>query len=360
MKLSLFFEIQNWKPWTDRSEYNAYWNVLELIDAAEDLGFETVWMAEHHMLPEWSHSSAPEVFLGAVSQRTKRIRLGHAVVLLPRSFNHVVRVAERTAALDILCNGRLEVGTGRAVTESELLGFELDPDDSSPMWEEAVHLLPRLWTEETVSHEGRYYNIPPRQVVPKPIQEPHPPLWLAGTNPATFRKAGEHGVGMIGFPVGTAVKDVEDRIGEYREGIKTCKPAGHFVNDRVAILLQCLVDEDASKVLEPGKKFDERILEWSGKNFGVFSNIKPQGYAFYQETQRQAALHPMPTYEERVEGGALIVGDPARAIDSLQQYQEAGADEALCWFRFGGIPHEQAMKSLKLMGEKVLPRFHTG
>ena len=174
MKISLFFEIQVWKPWTDKSEFNAYHNVLKLIDAAEATGFDTLWMAEHHLLPEWSHSSAPEVFLGAVSQPPSRIRLGHAVVLLPKEFNHVIRVAERTAALDILSNGRLEVGTGRAVTEAELLGFNLNPDDSAPMWEEAVRLLPRLWTEELVSPQGKYYTMPPRTVAPKPVQKPHP------------------------------------------------------------------------------------------------------------------------------------------------------------------------------------------
>lgn len=154
MKLSLFFEIQIPKPWTETTEYEAYWNCLELVDMAEQLGFDTVWLAEHHLLPEWSHSSAPEVFLGALSQRTSRIKLGHGVVLLPRDFNHIIRVAERTAALDILSNGRLQVGTGRSVTAMELLGFEIEPDDSTPMWDEALHLLPRLWTEERCRSRG--------------------------------------------------------------------------------------------------------------------------------------------------------------------------------------------------------------
>lgn len=358
MKLSMFFEIQCWKPWTESQEYNAYWDALKLIDEGEKLGFDTVWVAEHHLVPEWSHSSAPEVFLGAVSQRTERIKLGHAVVVLPKAFNHVIRVAERTAALDILSNGRLEVGTGRAVTEAELLGFEIDPDDSGPMWEEAVHLLPRLWTEETVSHQGKYYNIPPRQVVPKPIQKPHPPLWLAGTNPATFKKAGEHGLGMIGFPTSNTVADVKDRIEEYKDALKTCRPAGHFVNDRVVILLPMLVGHDGGKMREQGRLHDERVWTWSGNNFGVFAK-RNEGYSYYADVREQAAENIVPTYEDRVEGGAMVIGDEQKAIDVLEQYREVGADQVLCWFEFGGVPYEQALNSIRIIGEKVLPRFHT-
>ena len=363
MKLSIFFEIQCWKqwmPWKEGFEHKAFWDALKLVDAAEKLGFDTLWMAEHHLLPEYSHSSAPDVFLGAVSQRTSRIKLGHAVVLLPRSFNHVIRVAERTATLDILSNGRLEVGTGRSVTELELQGFEIDPDDSTPMWDEAIRLLPRLWTEEVVSHQGKYYNFPPRTVVPKPVQKPHPPLWLAGTNPATFKKAGEFGVGMIGFPIGTSVEDVAVHVREYREAIKTCKPAGRFINDRVVILLGTLIGNDDKKAIEQYRAHDETLNAWTSKNFGVFTQKKSQAYAYYEQIRKEAAKHPAPTYESRIDGGAILAGDPRRAIDTLERYKALGIDQALLWFECGGVPFEEAMKSIKLVGEKVLPHFHTG
>ena len=358
MKLSIFFEIQIPKPWTETTEYEAYWNCLELVDMAEQLGFDTVWLAEHHLLPEWSHSSAPEVFLGALSQRTSRIKLGHGVVLLPRDFNHIIRVAERTAALDILSNGRLQVGTGRSVTAMELLGFEIEPDDSTPMWDEALHLLPRLWTEETVSFKGKYYNIPEREVVPKPIQKPHPPLWVAGTSPGTYKRAGERGIGMIGFPLSGGYEDVAVRIKEYRDAIKTCKPAGKFVNNQVATLLPCYVHEDDKRAKAEARRHDEWVSEWSGKIFSSVATLHSKEYAYYEDLMKKAESTPRPTYEGRLKDGALIAGDPQQAIDTMERYVETGTDQILCWFRFGGVPHEQAKKSLQLIGEKVLPRFH--
>ncbi len=127
------------------------------------------------------NSPAPEVFLAALARETKKIRLGHAIVLLPHSINHPLRVAERIAVLDILSDGRVEFGGGRAISESELSAFGVDPDDTRPQWEEALRMLPRMWTEETFSWESKTLPVPPRAVVPKPVQKPHPPMWVSAT-----------------------------------------------------------------------------------------------------------------------------------------------------------------------------------
>src|SRR3990172_3066217 len=140
MKFGLIYELQNPKPWTARSEFDTYHNALYQIEVAEQAGFDMIWEVEHHFLSEYSHSSSPECFLAAVSQRTSTIRIGQGVALLPSNFNHPIRVAERAAALDILSNGRFELGTGRSITEQELGGFGIDPADSRPMWEEAVRI----------------------------------------------------------------------------------------------------------------------------------------------------------------------------------------------------------------------------
>src|SRR5437879_5839926 len=146
MKFGLLYEMEM-HPELGCSESDVYWQAIEQVKLAEEVGFDYVWCVEHHFLEGFSHSSAPEIFLTAVAQHTSRIRIGHGVVLLPIPFNHPARVAERTATLDILCKGRLEVGTGRSITMEELGGFGIDPDDSRPMWEEAVRLIPRMETE---------------------------------------------------------------------------------------------------------------------------------------------------------------------------------------------------------------------
>ena len=154
MRFSLLYELTNPKPWHERSESDVWHEAIEQVALADKLGFETVWAVEHHFLEELSVCSAPEVFLSACAMKTERIRLGHGVVLLPSPFNHPVRVAERIAALDIISEGRVEFGTGRASSLIELDGFRVDPEHTRGMWEEAVEMIPRMWETDRFSHEG--------------------------------------------------------------------------------------------------------------------------------------------------------------------------------------------------------------
>ena len=190
MKFGLMYEIQIPEPHYPGLEKERYDQVLAQVDLADEVGFDYFWTVEHHFLTEFSHCPAPEVLYGAVSQRTKRIRIGHAVVLLPHQYNHPVRVAERAAVLDILSNGRVDLGTGRSTTLIEMDGFEVNPEETMAQWEEAISIIPKMWTEDPFSHEGQFFTIPPRSVIPKPVQSPHPPLWVACSQPESFRNAG--------------------------------------------------------------------------------------------------------------------------------------------------------------------------
>ena len=165
MDFGIFYEIQVNSPLKHRErEAEVFHQVLDQVVAAEEAGFNNFWSVEHHFQPGFSHSSAPEVLYGALSQRTSRIRIGHAVVLLPFPYNHPVRVAERIATLDILSKGRVEVGTGRSGTIQELGGFGIPPEETRPRWEEALRLLVNIWTskEGTFSWKGKYFDIPER------------------------------------------------------------------------------------------------------------------------------------------------------------------------------------------------------
>src|SRR5579885_910540 len=180
MKFGSFYELEIPLPWEPGKEQRVFREGLEQVALADRLGFNYVWATEHHFLEEYAHSSAPEVFLAACSQRTKRIRLGHGVTLLPLPYNHPARVAERIATLDLVSEGRVEFGTGESSSEVELGGFCIKRGDKRGMWQESLGAICRMFTEEPfMGHEGKYFTMPPRNVVPKPVQKPHPPLWVA-------------------------------------------------------------------------------------------------------------------------------------------------------------------------------------
>ena len=194
MKFGIFYEHQLPRPWEEDSEYQLLQNALEQCELADKLGFDYVWEVEHHFLEEYSHSSAPEVFLAAVSQRTERIKLGHGIVQTPPPFNHPARIAERIATLDLVSGGRVQFGTGEAGSEAELGGFLIDRDQKRAMWEEGLRVALRCMTEAPFTgHHGDYVTMPPRNVVPKPRQKPHPPVWVACSRRDTIHLAAQKG-----------------------------------------------------------------------------------------------------------------------------------------------------------------------
>ena len=198
MKFGIFYEHQMGRPWEDGSEHQLIHDALEQVELADRLGFSHVWEVEHHFLEEYSHSSAPEVFLAAASQRTKNIRLGHGIVQTPPPFNHPARIAERISTLDLVSNGRVEFGTGEASSEAELGGFGIEPSEKRAMWEEGLRVALRCMTEAPFTgHSGNYVTMPPRNVVPKPMQKPHPPVWVACSRRETIHLAAQKGIGAL-------------------------------------------------------------------------------------------------------------------------------------------------------------------
>ena len=197
MNFGIFYEHQLPRPWTETSEYDLLQQSLTQIELADELGYDYAWEVEHHFLEEYSHSSAPEVFLAAASQRTKRIRLGHGIIQLTTNQPH--RVAEKVATLDLLSGGRVEFGMGEGAGPAELHPFNIRVRDKRDRWEEAVRAIIPMFTRTSWEFHGRYYDFPARNVVPKPFQKPHPPLWVACSNIQTIGQAGEWGMGALGF-----------------------------------------------------------------------------------------------------------------------------------------------------------------
>lgn len=374
MKFDLLYELQMPKPHDARSEWRCYHEALEQIELADRVGFDTVWEVEHHFLTEFAHSSAPEVFLAAVSQRTKNIRLGHGVTLLPPKFNHPIRVAERVAALDLLSNGRVEFGTGRS-SQFEQAGFEIDTNESRDMWQESLEIIPRMWTETPFEYDGRFVKIPPRDVIPKPLQQPHPPIWAAATSPATWELAGRNGIGILGLTLFVSVKQLEDRVRAYRAALRDAKPVGKFVNDKVGAFTIVHVAETKEAAIANGAA-DAAInyLLYAFRVLGGFAD--PSGRGMQREyadleikstPYRDLIAKEYPliakmqrgecTFEELDAEDMVIVGDPDHVIRKVERYRAAGLDHLLCLMQADRIPHAQVLRSIELFAEHVMPRF---
>jgi alkanesulfonate monooxygenase SsuD/methylene tetrahydromethanopterin reductase-like flavin-dependent oxidoreductase (luciferase family) len=374
MKFDLLYELQMPKPHDERSEYRCYHEALEQIELADKLGYDTVWEVEHHFLTEFAHSSAPEVFLAAVSQRTKNIRIGHGVTLLPFKFNHPIRVAERVAALDIVSNGRVEFGTGRS-SQFEQAGFEIDTAESRDMWQESLEIIPRMWTESPFEYAGKYVNIPPRDIIPKPLQKPHPPMWAAATSPATWELAGRNGIGILGLTIFVNVKQLEERVRAYRAALKEAKPVGKFINDKVGAFTIVHVAETREEAIANGAA-DAAInyLLYAFRVLGGFADPSGKGMQReYADLEIQstpyrdliAKEYPLIakmqkgecTFEELDAEDMVIVGDVDHVIRKVERYKAAGLDHLLSLMQADRIPHPAVMKSIDLFAKHVMPRF---
>ena len=217
------------------SEYELYQNALSQLELADALGYDYAWEVEHHFLEEYSHSSAPEVFLSAASQRTKRIRLGHGIFQL--TTNHPAKVAEKVAALDLISNGRVELGMGESASITELTPFNVRFDEKRAIFEDAVRCLVPMFGDGGVEYHGQYFDFPLRNVLPKPRQKPHPPLWTACSQLPTIAYAGEKGIGALGFQFVSA-DAAHAWVHAYYNGMtrRLAKLADYPVNPNIALV----------------------------------------------------------------------------------------------------------------------------
>jgi alkanesulfonate monooxygenase SsuD/methylene tetrahydromethanopterin reductase-like flavin-dependent oxidoreductase (luciferase family) len=214
MKFSIFFEMQIADP-TAAKEAQTFHDCVEQSVLADELGYHCVWEVEHHGLYEYSHSSAPEVFLAFVAARTRRIRLGHGVTLLPFRYNHPIRIAERIATLDILSGGRVNWGSGKSSSLVEQVAFESEIPKLHEQWLEAVEMIPRMWSSDVFEHKGKFFQVAPTQIVPKPVQKPHPPIIVGGGFPQGAKRALAYGNGWM--PIGGRNLDALAVVSRFRQ-----------------------------------------------------------------------------------------------------------------------------------------------
>jgi alkanesulfonate monooxygenase SsuD/methylene tetrahydromethanopterin reductase-like flavin-dependent oxidoreductase (luciferase family) len=373
MRFGIFYELQLPRPWRLEDEHVLFKNVLEQIELADRLGFDFVWEVEHHFLEEYSHSSAPEVFLGAASQRTSNIRLGHGIVQLPVAYNHPARVAERIATLDLVSDGRVEFGTGESSSEAELGGFGVDRAQKRSQWREALDAVTRMMIEEPFSgYEGEWVRMPPRNVVPKPLQRPHPPLWVACSRRETIHLAATLGIGALSFSFVEA-DEARAWVDDYYATIESdsCVPAGAALNANVACVLPLMCHEDELTAIDRGLD-GCHFFGYSLAHYYAFGAHRPGvtdvWAEFLENRDRFGFSRPVAAQTGQRLGAQLMeeglgslrgaIGTPKQVQDLVRSYESAGVDQLIFVSQAGPNKHEDVCESLELFASKVMPEFH--
>ena len=354
MKFGLFYEQQLPRPWGRLDEHRLFKNVLSQIELADRLGYDHVWMAEHHFLEEYSHSSAPEVVLAAASQRTSQIRLGHGIMHLTTA--HPARVAERAATLDLVSDGRLELGIGEGSTTTELHPFGVRFREKRQVWEDAVRCLVPMLTEPSVEHHGPYVDFPARNVVPKPLQTPHPPLWVACSQLETIRSAGGWGMGVLGFQFLTPAAAQAWVCAYYNEYLlHPNRLAAYQTNPNIGVcsyFMCCPTDEEAWEKAD-GASFFEFALGFYGKQ-GPFG---PGEVNFWDEFCAWKKTDKGEARTEWIRQHALV-GSPATIRGRLEELEAMHVDQVILLAQTGKTEHDDICASLELFAAELLDEFH--
>jgi len=353
MRFGIFYEHQFPRPWDEGGELALFQQALDQVELADSLGIDHVWEVEHHFLEEYSHSSAPEVFLAAASQRTKQIRLGHGIVLMPPGYNHPARTAERIATLDLVSNGRVEFGTGESASRAELEGFGITPDQRRAMWRETVEQTANMLAMDPYpGFEGEYFSMPQRNLVPKPVQKPHPPLWVACSNRDTIHLAAQLGIGALTFAF-VDPSEAGHWVQDYYETFKReCVPIGHAVNPNIAMVtsFSCHADaEEAARRGLDGFRFFQFALGHH-YSFGMHRPGRTDIWERYETVRDRLGT-------EFLGGGTGGIGTPAQLRDHLSTFAEAGVDQAVFIQQGGKNRHEHICQSLELFATEVMPAF---
>ncbi|MGA2128083.1 MAG: LLM class flavin-dependent oxidoreductase [Xanthobacteraceae bacterium] len=351
MKFGIFYEHQLPRPWVEGAELKLFQEALDQVELADRLGIDYAWEVEHHFLEEYSHSSAPEVFLAACSQRTRRIRLGHGIVLMPPGYNHPARVAERIATLDLVSAGRVDWGTGESASLAEMGGFGVAAEDKREMWREATaEAANMLAMDPYPGYQGRYFSMPCRNVVPKSVQKPHPPLWIACSRRETIHEAARNGIGALTFAFidpAEAVKWVK----EYYDIIRSdaCVPIGHAVNANIAMVCGFSCHADAEEARRRGMD-GFRFFGYALGHHYIFGEHVPGRTSIWANYEKARDFLPATP-------GAGGIGTPDDIAENMRLFEEAGVDQVIFLQQGGMNRHAHICASLELFAASVMPAF---
>jgi alkanesulfonate monooxygenase SsuD/methylene tetrahydromethanopterin reductase-like flavin-dependent oxidoreductase (luciferase family) len=352
MKFGLMTQLQMPRPWTDTSERQLFWDNLDQAVAAEAAGFEHFWITEQHFFIEIGHSSAPEMFLAALSQRTSRMRLGFGVILMP--LHNPFRVAEKVATLDVLSNGRAEFGAGRGTSPYVVEGMGFNAAEGREVGREVMDaVLLMLESELFPGYKGKHFDLPARHVVPRPIQRPHPPIWVAASNLETWEHAGRQGFGCIGVTRNTP-EETKPFIDAYRAAGRAADRNTLVArvpnNQTAAFAIGCVHEDDRI-----GREIGCAAARWYyGQNDAELNRVRfstSQGVTVINDKIASRSN------EQLIADAMAIGGNPDTVCRQIERWAEAGLDQMIFMLNAGNTTHEQILRAIELIGEKIIPRF---
>jgi len=346
MKFGTFHLFQKPPGWSDQDVFDSE---LEQIERSEALGFDGVWLAEHHF--QWYGIATDLMVLaGWVAARTSRVRIGTAIVVLP--FHNPIRLAEQAATIDLISGGRLDFGVGRGYQAAEYSGFGLSMDESKARFAECMEIILKAWTEETFSYDGKYTTVEDVTVLPRPVQQPHPPVYVASwMTPETIRYAAEHGFPILA-PAGLASDQIKTNYQLYRDTLRSLGKSAAGLD--LPALVHIYVDENDERGWSTGVEHSMRYgaslvtLGTPVQKGGKLSR-EYEGYREFGEAGRVIK-------ENRQE--LMLFGNPdtvAKRIEWMRD--ELGVNYIMCWMNMGGLSQAKVLRSMQLFAEEVMPRF---
>ena len=388
MQFDIFSEAQRVGP---RDEEGLFRDVLEQARLADTLGFGTWWTVEHHGAGEYSYSSAPELLLAWIAMQTDRLHVGHSGALAPFRINHPIRIAERAAMLDHISGGRVELGLARSLG-GEWDAFEVDSENTRDQLIEAMRMIPRMWTEESFSWDSPLLKIPKRNIIPKPVQQPHPRLWQTAGSPASFHLAGTMGVGVLGNTLLTGLDGISLMLNEYTRGLSECtEPAGKFRNEQRAVFTFVHVADSEREAIDSGACraalwYMARMPEvfhappsvvWDLIRGGLLPDDPTAAESVPEldmaEMERSEGEHPVVDLVKRYAAGeeisneeayellspidSVIIGDPESCRKKVEDYQDLGVDRLMCFMQIGDLPQATILNGMRSVGKHLIPHF---
>lgn len=361
MKFGIFYEHQLPKPWSEGVEQKLFQDALDQVELADRIGIDYAWEVEHHFLEEYSHSSSPEIFLAAASQRTKNIRLGHGIRQVIPNYNHPARTAECIATLDLVSNGRVDFGTGESSAILELGGFNIPVASKREQYLEATEQICNMLAMDPYpGFKGKYFEMPCRNIVPKPVQRPHPPVWVACSNRETIKMAARLGIGALTFAF-VDPAEASHWVEEYYSIIKSdeCVPIGHAVNANICMVTSFSLHHDRATAIERGLEGFEFFGYALGSLYG-FGEHKPGRTDLFKEFQevRRKRLEENPLdMNEALTAERGGIGTPADMRVHLKKFEDVGVDQVTFIQQAGMNKHEHICESLELFASEVMPEF---
>ncbi len=349
MKISLFYLPTYW-PQSNRSVGQLYKDILEEIEFADQNGFDTIWFAEHHFFRYGGMIPSVPVMAAAAVQRTRKVRIGSSVAVI--GLNDPVRVAEEFAMLDNMCGGRLDFGIGRAFERAEFDAFNVPMEQSRARFNEAHDIIVRAWNDEPVTYDGKFRHLSGVNVIPKPVQRPHPPIYVACLfTPESFEFAASHGYNLMYVPYVSPPEDGRARVAGYRDSLSR---AGHDPATReVMMCVHFFQGESADHAREYPREFMANYFECAAEANQIDADPEQyRGYAgignvFQSLHENYEAMYP----------NNVIFGDAEQCLKRLAFYEEMGANHIAFINNFGGMPHAEIMKSLERFVKHTMPHI---